>query len=1789
MNPDTVFGFVNHYISEGILKDKKALYKGKSYLVPEGINHIDTKINLDIAEVDMGAHLGHAAFSVEEGMIKLAEDKPVDNAAAIYDELSPQEKSIIKDLATEYLTNAVTESATSAAPQKVSESDLKQKLISFLNKLGIKTMSIDRYLEKYKVKNGVDPTATALADLANRVIAFKDGMIGLDQLTEEVMHFIVEMLPSEDTANILRNIHRSDEYAEHADRYRDVYSKQYPDKSPQEIENLVRKEILGKVLKNSLLAPKANPAQRNFYQKALDFIRDFFNGILGINDTFKQELTDLNNKVEQLLIQEGLEGLETHNLSERPFVMYQLSGQSSGNNNLDLLRSINKYMLSTLKQAYLSIKKGGGSLYADKVKLTQYEDRIDQLSQAESAGDFLALINRMADYVGRAVNNADSKGKPLSLEEQQVLTNLKDGVTPLLQAQLRETQRRTPSELGLTGRDKKQGNKRKRMLVSQIEDTLKKLDVVMGDAALLESNVHEVIMARMKERHNLGDEYDQFIRTQSKQMQKEISWFMETFGQLTHSSDALLNVAGQIIEELYGKHASRTQRRYRKFTKIMEENGVTAEELTQLYDKGFLVNPHDYYAFERKLEEIDAKVHNEVMGTDLSTESYLKAKEEGTLEQFNNDQSLEANVKKSAMLDDFVERRMTSEYYQKQAEKYRKLGISQYTINQLKALSLQRAVIQNRATDDDGRVIYTDDNKGELDALSQMRKEYKSITNSIGKLRTGIIEMTAEEARDTGWDLDDPRVVEIGGLYYALKPDATNEAVMAVELHLIDKDYEENSRETNNRAFVDKFIQISTTDGFSAGLDFVRNNMGASFSEEFWNSLSMEDLLSDPAIASIEANKTTIKKIRMYRNRLYQIKRMYQDPKNPQEIKGYEMTSEQQERIKGLAQDIEIEKSNLIYPEGYERAPFDERVETERSVNLSYMQALEKEDIEELSKDEFDFIRKHVTDSKRDMLNKLENQAKSLDAGRAFVSQKSIEQLEEHREEGETYYEAFVKIARQQLLPYYRRFTPAGYQTIEEVLSGLTDQEVKQAAVVDYITHLQFDPMYELNIHYTFNNQDENVNPNYDKDFEGGFYQPRLDKFTNKKFEELFGGYVKDERTGKIIGVRKNQNLYNVQQALVDLQRENLKDVGMHRSHNIFLAPQISRTRNNQVADALKKENKIDTIKEALKDIVKYRIDDLEYGERENQTDIQLSTDFRTVPIFYIKKLENPNDVSDDLFYSYLAMTSESIRHKTRREGLADILAVEDRMINRGVPGGKAAQSTRNYKMLKSAIDYNFFGKQETRAYKVKLPFIETEIDLTKLIRGLHKYVKLRNLGLNVIVPFTSLITAEVQLQIESVLGEYISKDSLKLANSEFAKLFKEAAGAKNSLAYNDKSKLNLIGEFFGAYAQIEKASNAKYSTLYRWIPKMGMVLHRVGNFPVIPRVFLAILHDHRVVNGKLLSRKDFIKAKKAEGLTTKQAKSDWRQYESETLYNYLDVTEEGVKYKPELLQKLGGNQEYLDSKEQRIKSLIKDQIQKIDGQIPESQRVQAQRDAIFNYLMTHRGWFAIGAQRRFKGAQFNLETGQLEEGSYITMKNLLFDFFGELRSTRNVVKAMKAAYKGRGRTLKNLGFDVDENTGELERDLIARNIKRVGVEMAFMTGIVFVLAAVNAMADDEDNKDIYALQLTNYFLWRLANETSSTQLGIFNESANIIKEPVVAWQQIQDMAKIYQIFDREEMTRGGFKGHTGTYKYFFKNTVGLKGLHDLMNVRNTKNTYDYYNRGNIDFTSMGLYSAIAD
>ena len=544
--------------------------------------------------------------------------------------------------------------------------------------------------------------------------------------------------------------------------------------------------------------------------------------------------------------------------------------------------------------------------------------------------------------------------------------------------------------------------------------------------------------------------------------------------------------------------------------------------------------------------------------------------------------------------------------------------------------------------------------------------------------------------------------------------------------------------------------------------------------------------------------------------------------------------------------------------------------------------------------------------------------------------------------------------------------------------------------------------------------------------------------------------------------------------------------------------------------------------------------------------------------------------------------TKHANLYKARLEGINDILAIEKKIISRNYAEGKSAQSTSNYKMFEAAINNNFYGIRETRQFKVNLPLFG-EVDFTKTLRTLANYVRARNLGgLNLITPFTSLITGEVQLQIERTIGEYLPSDSLRLASKEFRSLAMDAS--KQSLEYNDKSKLNVLGEFLGVYQNEEKAANARYGVIGRTFPKLGFIMHKVGNFPIIPRVFLTEMFDNRLVNGRIVNKQQFFKANKSQKEKA-VIEAEWKNLENEALYNYLNITEETVEYKPELLEKIGNDTEYLQNKITGIRKRINQNAQFIDTQISEKDRTAAQLNSLWSFVTMHRSFLTIGATRRFKKLQYNIESGMYEEGSYVTLKNTLIDAFGKLGTTegktKNVFKAFYNAYKN-----PNTQEDL---TTEEAIDLRRRNLKRVGIELGFMGSIVLIAAMLKLMADDEENKDLYGLQLTNYLFLRLANETASSQLAIGNELGSVIKSPAVGFDNIMSTMNVLDAFDTTEITKGTYKGLTKSQKYFIKALPGVQSYYDLLNPRTKANTYQFYNKSNIDWASLRLFSTLTE
>src|SRR5699024_4908161 len=104
-----------------------------------------------------------------------------------------------------------------------------------------------------------------------------------------------------------------------------------------------------------------------------------------------------------------------------------------------------------------------------------------------------------------------------------------------------------------------------------------------------------------------------------------------------------------------------------------------------------------------------------------------------------------------------------------------------------------------------------------------------------------------------------------------------------------------------------------------------------------------------------------------------------------------------------------------------------------------------------------------------------------------------------------------------------------------------------------------------------------------------------------------------------------------------------------------------------------------------------------EYGQTIQGVDVS------TIPTYYTHELEDPRELTDELFYSFTAMYQQSVLHKNRRNGIGEMLAIKDALGKRDYPKGKAAEATNTIRMFKNYMDYAIFGKQETQEFKITI------------------------------------------------------------------------------------------------------------------------------------------------------------------------------------------------------------------------------------------------------------------------------------------------------------------------------------------------------------------------------------------------------------------------------------------------------------------------------------------------------
>lgn len=1737
-NKDTYEGFINYMIKANVLSGTKVKVNGEYRFVADQKSKLSGEINKDILREQGRLYLGTEGVQEDAGTFRFEKTNNTvklqnneDGVRYTYDDLDMMDytslqkvfdnpEDIIMERELYNSQAAYRDTVFETAPTR-SEKELQKALLNLLNKLGVKTLPLTEYVSKYEMRNKVAPSATALADIANQVISYVEGKLSLEDLTEETMHFIVEATPFEKIENILRNIHKTEEWSQFSDIYREIYRGEY---AAEELEQVVRREVLGKVLTNGILNAQKlqnkTEIQKNIFSRALDAVQSFFNSIADLfKPLYRKELDAYVADINKILATQELIGLDTTNFKDNKYRFYNTNPTNGPETEIANRARI---VINSLENQTRALSKDIATSKVNRQKLKRAEEDLMNTRTLEAVSSIVKLAKNNINYLQNAIKDSIDNNKRyiFSAEENSVYHSLRGTVRGAIDELTVLTSKKSLKDMGIPV------SKDWELLNAELESLSKDIKDLESTVGIKKNQNIERIVDTIVKQYGFDDKVKQDLIAWSNFAQAETNFLHATFGSLAHSKDGMLRTLGYLTRSMYSdadtEFVVSTQDMQRKLRELGFDEGFFKDIMLQ--DGGYLLSLWDFDALNQKLEETYAESYKQISGTADSVQEIVDKRRKGILTELSREDEIKRHEIEKQLTSAFRERPMKQEYYDRYEERMKRAGISDTTKKFLSDYLAGISILRRQTEDSNGIVDWSklsNAQRQQWKELTEARKEAKNYYNTAGILKKGL-----EYSYNSDGTIElDERGKPVINLQQGILSD---EATIAYEINKLDnifRDENEFEKKDIPRKFIESLREIEATQGREEALDFLQSNAYIAMSTEFWDSIDQGFSILDRlrGLNSKEAI-SLYNSIAIQKDALKNILRENSNKNQPLEVDGTNMNPLARDTVKTIQEGLE-----RLYRQAREILPEFEQEQTNRAVqsaNESYINHLENAGIT-TAQQEFEFAKKHMTADNAAKTQELLSNIEGFNRGNRNLTEQLQDIYDSLDGSKQQNVEDLKKIViRKRLLPYYTRYAAQEYVDVFDDLRN----PFSNRSIADIV--LSKPEEIELNPNYSFFDTEEDslVNPDYNPDFKGGYFQPKKGMFVNQKFKEQFG----DDTTS---------NAYQAYEAVMNWHEKNVKDMGLTGSYNLYQKPQVRKGILERFDTTVKDPKRL---KYAFKDFLKYTDDDMIKG------DTSLGGAIKLIPKRFVYKLEDPSDVSNELFYSMTLFAHAAQLRRARINSYGDIMAVMEAIEQRGTAGEKASTSTNAYKMAFSAIENSLFGIQEIVTYETSLPFTDQKVDLTRMAKKVLNYVKFRNLGFNVVIPLTSLFTGMITRKMEAIIGEFLDARSQSLGAREFAKIVGE--GSKELGTLNHKAKLNVLGQYFGAFDIQESFKNSNYGWLGRIAPKLGMGLHSISNYPLYGKAMMGVLYDFRVVDGEVVRWYDYKLKSRKEGKSLKDIKAKWNSYEDKVLYNYLDVTKEGeFVMDEEALKKEIKNfnrAELVD----RVRGHVAAVNERIDGQMSKYDKNLASRDYRLNFFNTHRQWLALAYQHRFKSRSTNLNTGKEEEGSYMSMlayaKRYLDQFKKE--GVSNLIAGWGKAWA---------------NADQIERD----NMKRVGIEMGILHLTLLTGLLIRAAADDGED-DPFALKFADLMFARLSNELSSTQLSIGKSGYEALETPFVGLDVLTSVGRVADLFDSEEIQNGTYRGLSKRERYLIKLTPGAKQWHDLNNLNQTANTYRFYN-----------------
>lgn len=1749
-NTNTLEGSINNLIKMEILSDKSFIdVNGEKFLVPEGSNEAKFQINADLTKQLMQKTLGVKAVSLKKdgtlrvnknaGKIQVGEsfveskdlDKP-------FSELKEQ---FGEDLAVRAFTSRFYKDERSKNRGELKEveftpeNELQEKLTKLLKDMGIKTLSFDEYVKQYKIKNGIEPTATALADLANKVVAFKDGNISEDDLVEEVSHLIEASIPSDQKVNILRNIHKTQEWSDHSDAYMQIYEGN---------EELVRKEILGKVIANGIKeqfeARQNSEVEDNILNLVKNLFFDFVDRIRAFfQPSFQTELNELNKNVFNNLMNETI--IEEFGEVRGNSTLYSANNASLQAKSLYITT---KRILNKLQQQSQVLSKqyqsSSDKRILNKVKeaLSVKEEEVQEMEIVNAVADVMRVTSSQTNTLKASLKNEENKSFHFSEQENIVYLNLKNEIRPLL-LQLRDQ---------LTNEVK--GTKETKLIQEELKRTLENIDDLEASVPNRNSPRLDKLVRRIGDKAGMSDadfeKYKDLIKASLVDNQRDTNVIHAHVGSLLQARNPILNLSGDVIERVNLQHVSTFQKSWKPLVNKLDKLRLTdGSVLKRLFNNGYLLNEKD----TQKVKDVDIKEKSDILRRLMPIVKYGEPFENKDVDEvlkklakddssqarilrtsFNNAWAKNLKSRKEPYFDREFTKRMNNHTVVINGESYSKESLSEVSDESLRVDEEYKAeTAQIRRNSGES---LTKEEQYRIQEINKRRAKESNPRTGDGALIEGLEEV---------YDEDLKRYVVVLSPSVDSLPEVQNTRAKTIfglnVISLINQSFFKEEGKSNPKGIPSKFIEaLEALPTEVERREFLNNNAYVGFADSYWEALSENQSVLDKLREIGEDG--IISDIRRYQSIISNILKQNKVFNKPSEVNFNEMLKENQLSIKDAQTELEslYQKARLVIGE-----TSDENVVlSETVVNEAYATEIANQKINTLN-EQLDFISEHTTLKGKSRVEEARLAVITLKGGQGRISKGMNKFFTEDMTNTELD-EALLNYAKSKLLPYFKRSEPIGFS-----------EKQNTTPVLDFIN----DPSVAITPNFSFYEENSNINKTWLANKEAGKEQD-TNEYLSKVKDENYFNYFGIDNSGK---PTKNEKDWEAREAILEYIDENIAYNGMTGTQNRYMIPGVRKTKAERAAGLT-----VEGVKETVKDWTRFREEELELGQTIEGDLAELGGDsLLTIPVQYARELQEPKEQTENILYAYALYGQAAALHKARKENIGDILVLEDTLLGTNFEG-KKSDATNAYKLLQSQIQHNFYGVKEVFSYEGKIIGTDINVDYGKLAKVVNSFFKWSNIS-GVVVPITSLFQSTVQKSVETMVGEVTNRSASKVGNKMFLAHAPEAA--KEVMGFTSKAFLNVLGEGLGVYNAIERLENSQFSKGTRTALGLTSKLHELGNFPVITRTFLAVMGDYRYVDGRLITFDNFKKLN-----SDKQSSDIVREWEQKEVFldDVIYATKEGVldfkneEFLKRVSQKMNLKGEELDlelslKKEQMSQKALA-AIQRVDSQIPEHQKSIASRHAGFNFFLSHMNYLLAQLPLRFKDRHYNISEESWQEGTYRTAYNFLHKMIANPKEYRKV---------------------WSETMGD---DVARKNLKRTMIEIGVVNTLAIAAVLLSNYVDDDDDP-MWAAAFGDYILTRVAAETVGSTVGLPSSITGVIENPLMIYSKLEDFK---DTFNTDEVKTGAYAGKTKAEKLFRKQWWVTREYERLRDPKLTQDSYNFNSNVNKNlFSNYAILSNFFD